>query len=361
MTRPRNGCGRTPVFAGDAEQRHLWSVSVHGFSGTSVAHGRLVVPMSIQPLAVSMPVMCMPWHVAQVRLIGLPRPTELRCIESLIQNVRNMYTSWPRAIDSRDALRAFSVSSFVRGRCVHFPPSGKTQRVVLLPSTPASSAARLRGPNAGGPSGSTRLAGVAARHLRDVHLPLEFRDARNLGGAECACNLQVVPCRILGLQRQRGRARVGHQVHARRLPRLRIDRRRHAVLADERTDAEVLVRRVLRVGDRPRTPVHRHGGRCAVQPVAGIRVAAARIAHDFNRELGIETRAVGTLRRPWQRDAEQAAVEQLRVRTGIAGRQGGTVHAVDGGKQRILAAGGGPSLTNAVAPTATCRRTAGDT
>ena len=67
--------------------------SVHGLSGTSDAQGRFVVPMSIQPLAVSIPVMCMPWQVAHVRLAGLPSPTVLRCIESLIQNVRNMNTS----------------------------------------------------------------------------------------------------------------------------------------------------------------------------------------------------------------------------------------------------------------------------
>ena len=82
--------------------------------------------MSIQPFAVSMPVMCMPWQVAHVRFVGLPRPTELRCIESLIQNVRNMNTSWPRAIDSRAALRAFAVSLLVRGSVTHLPPSGKT-------------------------------------------------------------------------------------------------------------------------------------------------------------------------------------------------------------------------------------------
>ena len=95
-------------LAGDTEERHLRFRSVQGFSGTSEAHGKFVVPMSIQPFAVSMPVMCMPWQVAQVRLVGLPRPTEFRCIESLIQNVRNMNTSCPRAMDSRAALRAFN-------------------------------------------------------------------------------------------------------------------------------------------------------------------------------------------------------------------------------------------------------------
>ena len=54
-------------------------------------------------------------YVAQVRFVGLPRPTVFRCIESLIQNVRNMKTSCPRAIDSRAALRPFSVSLAVRG------------------------------------------------------------------------------------------------------------------------------------------------------------------------------------------------------------------------------------------------------
>ena len=49
--------------------------------------------MSIQPLAVSIPVMCMPWQVAQVRLTGLPSPTVFRCMASLIQNVRKKNTS----------------------------------------------------------------------------------------------------------------------------------------------------------------------------------------------------------------------------------------------------------------------------
>src|SRR6201988_3410357 len=116
MTRPRNGCSFTPGLHVTRNSGICGFVSFQGLSGTSDAHGRLVVPMSIQPFAVSMPVMCIPWHVAHVRFVGLPRPTELRCIESLIQNVRNMNTACPRAIDSRAALRLFSTQLLVRGR-----------------------------------------------------------------------------------------------------------------------------------------------------------------------------------------------------------------------------------------------------
>src|SRR4029453_9735304 len=146
MTRPRNGCSFTPGLQVTRKSGICGFASFHGLSGTSDAHGRLVVPRYIQPFAVSMPVMCIPWHVAHVRFVGLPRPTELRCIESLIQKVRNMKTSWPRAIDSRAALRALSVSLLVRGSVAHLPPSGKTDAVVLLPMTPAPPAAMFGGP-----------------------------------------------------------------------------------------------------------------------------------------------------------------------------------------------------------------------
>src|SRR5678815_1767099 len=126
MTRPRKGCSFTVGLHVARNNGICGLASFHGLSGTSDAHGRFVVPMSIQPFAVSMPVMCIPWQVAQVRLVGLPSPTELRCIESLIQNVRNMNTSCPRAIDSRAALRAFSASLLVRGSCFHVLPIGNT-------------------------------------------------------------------------------------------------------------------------------------------------------------------------------------------------------------------------------------------
>src|SRR6187397_810005 len=132
MARPRKGCSFTVGLHVTRNSGICGFASFHGLSGTSEAQGRLVVPMSIQPFAVSMPVMCIPWHVAHVRLVGLPSPTELRCIESLIQNVRNMNTSCPRAIDSRAAPCAFSLSSFVCGMWAHLPPSGNTYRVVLL-------------------------------------------------------------------------------------------------------------------------------------------------------------------------------------------------------------------------------------
>ena len=136
-------------------------------------------------------------------------------------------------------------------------------------------------------------------------------------------------------------------------------RRRHAVLADEGPDAEVLVRRVFRVRDWPRTAVHRDGGLRAVQPIPRIRVAAAGIAHDLNRELGIDARAVRTLRRPRQRNPEQTALEQLRVRTGIVRRQ---IRDSSCRPPPQTADPFRPSPSTArecCAPTATCRPTAG--
>ena len=68
-----------------------------------------------------------------------------------------MYTSWPRAIDSRAALCASAAAPLPRGSAVHLPSIGKTQRLVLLPSTPASPLSSARGPKALGPLSSMRL------------------------------------------------------------------------------------------------------------------------------------------------------------------------------------------------------------
>src|SRR4029453_14469357 len=98
MTRPRKGCSFTVGLHVTRNSGICGFPSFHGLSGPSETHERLGGPAPTHPFAVSMPVMCIPWHVAHVRLVGLPSPTELRCIESLIQNVRNMNTSCPRAI-----------------------------------------------------------------------------------------------------------------------------------------------------------------------------------------------------------------------------------------------------------------------
>ena len=320
--------------------------------------------MSIQPLAVSMPVMCMPWQVAQVRLTGLPRPTVFRCIESLIQNVRNMNTSWPRAMDSRAALRAFAVSS-ARPR-----QRASTSRPSERHSAWCCCRARRRRPPrdcaARTPAGRRARPGCRRRGratCADVDLPLEFDDARELRGAERRRHLQVVRRGILRLHGQRRRARVGHQVHARRLARLRIARRRHAVLADERADAEVLVRRVLRVGHGTRTPVHRdrRASRCSARSADRV-LQPRRIAHDFDRELRIDA----ACRR--RRCGGHGSATRNRPRSSSSECERGSPGGRFGQFMPSTAANSGslppvavPALADAVAPTATCRRTAGGT
>ena len=168
-------------------------------------------------------------------------------------------------------------------------------------------------PEGRGPTLFHEAAGSGTARLCRVHLPFELHDARDLSAGQRTGDLQVLGGRIRRLKRQRGRTRVGHQVHARWTSRLGIDCRRHAVLADEQTDAEVLVRRVFRIGEGTRPPEHRNGRRRALQAVCGIRVATGRIAHDFDGELRVDGCTVSALRRPWQADAEQAALEEERM------------------------------------------------
>ena len=59
----------------------------------------------------------------------------------------------------------------------------------------------------------------------------------------------------------------------------------------------------------------------AVEAVLRTEVAARRIAHHLERELRIDHAAIRTTRRPWQANAEQAALEQQRVRGWIRARQ----------------------------------------
>ena len=99
---------------------------------------------------------------------------------------------------------------------------------------------------------------------------------------------------------------------------------------------------------------------CAdVQAVDGVRVAARRIADDLERELDGQRRAGRIARRPRQRDADQAARQQQRVRGGIAfGQDAGSC----GRRWRRTAGPGPPSRPSARARsrrTAPWRRRAG--
>ena len=84
-------------------------------------------------------------------------------------------------------------------------------------------------------------------------------------------------------------------------------------------------------------------GLALCQAVLRIEVAARGIAHHLDGELRIDARAVRPLRRPRQPDAEQAALEQQRVRAADRLRQVRAVRAIDRREQRILALGRRPS------------------
>ncbi len=107
----------------------------------------------------------------------------------------------------------------------------------------------------------------------------------------------MLPRGVLGLHGQRRHAGVGHQVHARQPARGRVGGCRQAALGDERTDAEALMRRVLRVCHRSRPAEHRYRRVRALEPVGSMHVAAARVAYDLDGELRIDATAVRT---PWR-------------------------------------------------------------
>ena len=257
MTRPRNACGGAVALHVILKSGICGLRSFHGLSGSSRAHGRLVTPRSIQPFATSMPVMCMPWQVEQVRLVGLPRPTVFRCCTSRIQNVRNMKTSWPRAIDSRMRLR----SRLARRRAGRQLLPDVAHRKHPLRGVVAEHARGAGGEVAHAePRRAVRLhqaAGGAMAHLRRVHLALELDDLLQPRVVERAGDLQVRLRRADGLRLQRRHARVGHHVHRGRQARLGIAHGGQRPLADEREHAEAVVREVLRVGDRARAAIHR--------------------------------------------------------------------------------------------------------
>ena len=138
--------------------------SFHGLSGSSRAHGRFVVPMSIQPLAMSMPIMCMPWQVAQVRLVGIAEPHRVQ-VHRVADPERAEHE---HVVPARDGF-ALPVPRIDRrvgrgfGSCFHVSPSGMTKLVMLLPNNPSRPAARLRTPRPGGPSGFHEIAGAGSR------------------------------------------------------------------------------------------------------------------------------------------------------------------------------------------------------
>ena len=149
-----------------------------------------------------------------------------------------------------------------------------------------------------------------------------------------------------GLRLQRRDTRVGHHVHRRRQSSVRVAGGRERPLADEGEHAEILMRDVFRVGDRAWPPIHGDHRCRAVQPVSRARVAARRIAHDFNREFRLDDLAIGRLRWPRQEHPEESPLEQQRMRLRVPSRQVRTVHAVHGREDRILSPRRAPSILN---------------
>src|SRR6478735_744199 len=84
-----------------------------------------------------------------------------------------------------------------------------------------------------------------AGNLCGVHLLLERHDAFHLLITERCLDLQVIPRSVLRLYCQGRGTGIGHEIHADGLARRRVAQRGHAVLADELSDAERLMRRVL--------------------------------------------------------------------------------------------------------------------
>ena len=190
------------------------------------------------------------------------------------------------------------------------------------------------------------IAGRRVARLRGVDLRLEGDEALAERRREAARQLEVRSRGIGGLRLQRRRPRVGHHVHAGRQTRLGISHGRQTALGDERADAEVAVRQVLRVRDGPRPAVHRHGRLRRLQAVDGVRVAARGIAHDLEREFDGQRRARGVARRPRRCDPDEAARQEQRMRGRIAGREMRAVAAVDGREQRVLPARRVPALAD---------------
>ena len=171
MTRPRNGCGGTPGLARDLEQRQLRLARVPGIQRL-LACPRQVGRAEVHPAVGD--VHAGHVHAVTGRAGALGRDCrDRRCSDacaSLIQKVRNMKTSCPRAIDSRMRLRAGRTRSAARQRASTHRPPESPSCVVLLPSTPAGPIATLRTPSPGGPSASIEVAGRRVPHLRGVQL-----------------------------------------------------------------------------------------------------------------------------------------------------------------------------------------------
>jgi hypothetical protein len=146
----------------------------------------------------------------------------------------------------------------------------------------------------------------------------------------------------LGLER--GLARIGQEIHCRRISGFRIDIGKHARLQNERTSPG---HDVFQVHRRARTAVDRNRRLSAIQAIFRAGVAASGIANDFDLEVDGVRRTVSILRGPRERNAEQTAVQQERVRAPLILRETRAVRTVERRKDRVLAVRAHPALDHA--------------
>ena len=279
--------------------------------------------MSIQPFAVSMPVMCMPWQVAQVRLVGLPRPTVLRCIESLDpERAEHEHVVPARDRLARRVARVVAASAPCAA-ARHWLPSGRRNAWCCCR---ARRRRRRRDCAARTPAGRPARRGCRQSELvtcADVDLLLELDDALRAARRERTGDLQM-------LARPRPApacASVGARASAIRfmLVGLPVSGSTAAGMPFLPTNGPTpkfwcVVYFVLATGrGRRNTEID---GFALLQPVDAGRCCSrvgSRTTSMVNS--GSMRRAVGALRRPRQRDAEQAALEQERMRPRIVRRQ----------------------------------------
>ncbi len=154
-----------------------------------------------------------------------------------------------------------------------------------------------------------QAAAFAHIHLRSIKLALERLDPLDLLRRH-AIPFEMGMGGIQHLHFQRICAGVGHQVEIVRHP-VFIERHGRPVLGVQGPDiCRVLVHHVGQVRHRARATVDRDGRVAAIEAVFRIGVAAARIAHHFDIEFGLDDISLGVSRRPGNAYAEQAALQQ---------------------------------------------------
>ena len=261
-----------------------------------------------------------------------------------------MNTSWPRAIDSRAALRAFSVvARRSAAACVHVAAHREHVARGVVAEHAGIARGEIARPERRRAVGFDQAAGVAAARPAPMYTCRSNSTMR----AICAALSAPAICRWFVAASPACTASVGARASDIRFmlvgrPVSGSRRRRHAVLADERRRRRSSGASCTSCwppgagGGTPRSSASRCSARSADPCCSRVGSRTTSIVNS-----GSIARAVGTLRRPRQRDAEQAALEQQRMRPRIVRRQIRTVHAVHGRKQRILAAGRRPALADA--------------